>query len=128
MIVDDLLVANEEAPAKKLPLARSIEALGKQGVSGWITSYLHVLRSLGNESTHEAHTGKTSPQSVSEEDLVINLFCIQRLWAFWVDKKLNASNSSSSIDSHSIQASEIHLDFCEREKLADEISALHKLL
>lgn len=92
MIVDDIVASNDEAPVKKMPLTKSIEALGRQGVSGWITSYLHVLRSLGNESAHEAHVGKSTPPFVNEEDLVIGLFCIRRLLAFWVDAKVNASN------------------------------------
>ena len=64
-----------------------IDELSNRGVAGWIRSYMHVLRMLGNESAHEKDNSGKRPAFASEDDLVISLFCLLRVWNFWAGWK-----------------------------------------
>ncbi len=80
LIVDDLLgpsTGNEN-------LAMRIGRVREAGVATWIQSYMHTLRLFGNESAHEKNKVGQKPPYVSEEDLAICLFCMQRMLDFWV--------------------------------------------
>ncbi|MGB8507478.1 MAG: DUF4145 domain-containing protein [Pyrinomonadaceae bacterium] len=87
-IVDDI------APRKKKSdLMGKIEALAQAGIADWITSYMHVLRIFGNESAHEKLKPNRWPPSVTEDDMTLCLFCLQRLLDFWVDFKGEATRA-----------------------------------
>jgi hypothetical protein len=81
-------IVNEIAPYKKKPvppLMNRIENLSEQGIAEWIRSYMHVLRIFGNESAHEKLKSDRRPKSVTEADMALCLFCLQRLLEFWVN-------------------------------------------
>jgi uncharacterized protein DUF4145 len=82
-VVDDLLSKKNTSPN----LDMKIEELANHGIAGWIRSYMHVLRVLGNESAHEKDDSGKRPSFAIEEDLVISLFCLLRLWNFWASAK-----------------------------------------
>jgi len=82
-VVDDLL--NQKRSSPNLDI--KIDELAHLGVAGWIRSYMHVLRMLGNESAHEKDNSGKHPSFASEEDLVISLFCLLRVWNFWASWK-----------------------------------------
>lgn len=80
-IVNDLLEEKKPSP----DLVQRIDKTSGMGVAPWIRSYMHTLRLFGNESVHEKSSEKRIPPYVAEDDLVICLFCIQRLLGFWLD-------------------------------------------
>jgi hypothetical protein len=82
-VVDDLLNKKKSSPN----LDMKIDELSNRGVAGWIRSYMHVLRMLGNESAHEKDNSGKRPAFASEDDLVISLFCVLRVWNFWASWK-----------------------------------------
>ena len=82
-VVDELLNKKKTSPN----LDMKIEELSNRGVAGWIRSYMHVLRMLGNESAHEKDNSGKRPAFASEDDLVISLFCVLRVWNFWASGK-----------------------------------------
>ena len=88
-IVDDI------APRrKKMDLMDKIDALSQLLVADWIRSYMHVLRIFGNESAHERQKQDRKPLNVTEADMVVCLFCLQRMLEFWVDLKDDLSGAS----------------------------------
>jgi hypothetical protein len=79
-VVDDLLGRSSVSES----LAARIARLREKGVASWIQSYMHTLRFFGNESAHEKSIAGQRPPYVSEDDLAICLFCVQRLIDFWM--------------------------------------------
>jgi hypothetical protein len=80
-VVDNLLHKPNTSP----DLIKKIDDTAALGVAPWIRSYMHMLRLLGNEAVHEKSTEGRKPPYVEQEDLVICLFCIQRLLGFWTE-------------------------------------------
>ncbi len=80
LVVSDLL-GKEHTPN----LGKSMKSLPTLGVAAWVVSYLHVLRTLGNESAHEGAKGDRIPSNVSEDDITLILVCVQRILDFWMD-------------------------------------------
>ncbi|MGH7848111.1 MAG: DUF4145 domain-containing protein [Candidatus Binatia bacterium] len=78
-VVDDLLSKPKTSP----DLAKKIDDLAEIGVAPWIRGYMHTLRILGNESAHEKSSDGRVPPNVSEQDLPVSLFCLQRVIEFW---------------------------------------------
>jgi hypothetical protein len=78
------------------PLFKKIDTLSNQGIADWIRSYMHTVRIFGNESAHERSREGRFPESLGEHDVVICLFCIQRLIRFWSDYTLARSREASS--------------------------------
>jgi hypothetical protein len=66
-------------------LPNKIFGLQDINIADWIISYMHVLRIFGNESAHEKDKTGQKPAVVSEADLALCLFCIQRLVNFWLE-------------------------------------------
>jgi hypothetical protein len=80
-------VADDLLGGSKIDLVMKIKNLGPLGVAPWIRGYMDTLRLLGNESAHEQSGHKRVPSYVSEEDLAVCLFCIQRILSFWLDHR-----------------------------------------
>lgn len=78
-------VADSFPSTKKAPdLYARIEALSQHGVSPWILSYLHALRTIGNAAAHVARMEeKRLPVWIEQRDVELCLFCLQRVLAFW---------------------------------------------
>jgi hypothetical protein len=55
------------------------------GVSGWIKSYLHILRVLGNEGAHTKDS-KRRPEQPSGRDLVVIHAALNRILNFACDE------------------------------------------
>jgi hypothetical protein len=72
---------------KGRPLMNAIEDLAGCGIADWIRSYLHTLRTFGNEAAHEKGAGNRRPPVVGEADVALCLFCIQRVLDFWLEVK-----------------------------------------
>jgi hypothetical protein len=81
-IVDDILPSK-----KRFDLMGKIDSLKELEIADWIKSYMHVLRIFGNESAHEKLKMKRRPSSVTEADMALCLFCLQRLLQFWAEYK-----------------------------------------
>ncbi|AFY62135.1 DUF4145 domain-containing protein [Synechococcus sp. PCC 6312] len=84
LMVDDLL-QELEYDLLRVSLYRKIGYLKDIGVAEWMTSYMHVLRVLGNESAHHQDQACRRPATISESDLGLCLFCIERLLDFWLE-------------------------------------------
>jgi hypothetical protein len=89
-VVDDLLNKKKTSPNLDI----KIDELAQIGVAGWIRSYMHVLRMLGNESAHEKDNTGKHPSFASEEDLIIALFCLLRVWNFWFSWKVSSMTAN----------------------------------
>ena len=80
LVTDDLYNGSP-----RVDLHKKIENLAIAGVSPWVITYLHTLRVIGNEVVHIRERESRTPPSLSEEDLAVCLFCIQRIAQFWID-------------------------------------------
>jgi hypothetical protein len=89
-IANDILGESNTTP----DMFSRIDKLSEKRVANWIQSYMHVLRTLGNEAAHEKNTYGRRPPSVQEADLIICLLCIHRLWGFWVEWRRHGANKS----------------------------------
>jgi hypothetical protein len=82
LVTDDLYKG-----ASTNELYRKIEALGQVGVSPWMVNYLHTLRVIGNEVVHLRDRQNRLPPALSDHDIAMCLFCIQRVLQFWLDAR-----------------------------------------
>ena len=48
---------------------------------------MHTLRIFGNEAAHERDATERRPQTLTERDLAVCLFCLERIVAFWLETK-----------------------------------------
>ena len=83
--------------SSRLDLHKKIEDLGKAGVSPWVVSYLHTLRVIGNEVVHIREPGSRLPAALSEDDVTVCLFCIQRVAQFWLDTRNEKEESGRAM-------------------------------
>jgi hypothetical protein len=79
-------IAHDLAAKPDDNLMKNIDQLGAKGVAQWMRSYMHVLRTLGNEAAHADADADQRPTRVDRNDLIIALFCARRLLAFWLDE------------------------------------------
>jgi hypothetical protein len=49
----------------------------------WMNGYFHLLRLLGNETSHHEDSNRI-PQSIEDKDVILILLAIERVLAFWV--------------------------------------------
>jgi hypothetical protein len=76
-------------------LWKNIDRLHSLRIAKWITSYMHVVRVFGNESAHK-QTGDRYPANIDEGDMLLCLFCLQRVLDFWIDLKMSGPEMKSS--------------------------------
>jgi hypothetical protein len=69
---------------KSLDLYKQIDQLAQRQVSPWVISYMHLLRTFGNEAVHHM-SGDRRPPAMSEGDLLVCYLAIDRVLAFWAD-------------------------------------------
>ena len=88
-VVDDLgkRVGSQEG------LERKIEFLARDGVAPWIRSYMHVLRVFGNEQAHQKDKENRRPPFVVSKDLAVCLFCMLRVWEYWVQVRTDQTEA-----------------------------------
>jgi hypothetical protein len=67
---------------KKMSPFEILQGLRKQNVSEWVICYLGLLHAFGNEAAHHK-TRNTYPPEISDHDLALCLFAIQRVLDFW---------------------------------------------
>ncbi|MDS3862203.1 DUF4145 domain-containing protein [Thermosynechococcaceae cyanobacterium BACA0444] len=84
LMIDNLL-QELEFDLLRVSLYRKIGYLKDIGIAEWITSYMHVLRVFGNESAHHQDQACRRPAVISQSDLGLCLFCIERLLDFWLE-------------------------------------------
>jgi hypothetical protein len=82
-VVDDLL--SRKRPSNDL--LKKIDDLAQLGIAPWMRGYMHTLRILGNESAHAKSSDGRLPAHLTQEDLTISLFCLQRVLDFWRQHK-----------------------------------------
>ena len=63
-------------------LCSAIDKTANRGVASWIRSYMHTVRTLGNEGAHAKDISKRVPKQPSSGDAVHVLFCLERLVRF----------------------------------------------
>jgi hypothetical protein len=78
------LLVHALLPKKLNPgdLYRAIDLLPNHGVSPWIVSYMHAVRTIGNEAAHAKSGEHRRPEHPSGKDAVHALFCLERLVRF----------------------------------------------
>ncbi len=57
-------------------------------VSPWLTSYLHVIRQLGNEVAHYKNEVLRRPEKPVGKDLIVIHAALNRILTFCIDEKL----------------------------------------
>jgi hypothetical protein len=83
-VVNDLIRKKGSKPNPDL--YKNIETLHNRNVKMWMSSYMHVLRTFGNESVHENEDDRL-PQELTDNDFIISLFCLNRVLRFWMDSE-----------------------------------------
>lgn len=80
------LMMNEINPqSAKKSLYRKIEDFSRRQVAaGWIISYMHIIRILGNEQTHDDINQGKIPGEIMVTDQRIMLHCLEQLFTFWI--------------------------------------------
>jgi hypothetical protein len=53
-----------------------------KNIAGWIISYLHLIRILGNESAHGTINNEQIPANIEIRDISLLLFCVHRVLVF----------------------------------------------
>ncbi len=81
-VVEQVLPENEIEGV----LWKNIDHLHGHRIAKWITSYMHVLRVFGNESAHK-QTADRYPSNIDQGDMLLCLFCLQRILDFWIEFK-----------------------------------------
>ncbi len=76
-------------------LWKNIDRLHAHRIAKWITSYMHVLRVFGNESAHK-QTLDRYPSNIDQGDILLCLFCLQRVLEFWIDFKKSKQEIKTS--------------------------------
>ena len=66
-----------------VPVGDQIDNLKSSLAATWMNSYFHLLRLLGNETSHHENSNRV-PQSIEDKDLILILLAIERVLAFWV--------------------------------------------
>ncbi len=67
-------------------LCTAIDAIAKTGeVAPWIVSYMHAMRSIGNEAAHAKEVKARRPEHPSGADAVHALFCLERLVRYAIE-------------------------------------------
>jgi hypothetical protein len=64
--------------------ANQIDTLKASPAATWMNGYFHLLRLSGNEASHHENS-KRIPEAIQDKDLILILFAIERVLAFWVD-------------------------------------------
>jgi hypothetical protein len=68
----------------KSDLLTSIDNLrSKKNISNWITGYLHILRTFGNEAAHDKDNSQRNPSDIQQKDIITLLHCLSRIIEFW---------------------------------------------
>lgn len=91
------LMMNEinPGPAKK-SLYRKIEDFSKRQIAaGWIISYMHIIRILGNEQAHDDINQGKIPGEIMVTDQRIMLHCLEQMFTFWIQYEMQKSFSDS---------------------------------
>jgi hypothetical protein len=63
-------------------LAERIYRLDTLRIANWIKSYMHMIRIFGNEMAHPNVMHNQIPSVMSQEDILLNLVCIERTLDF----------------------------------------------
>ena len=68
-----------------IPLSESdqINNLKYTRAASWMNGYLHLLRLLGNETSHHENSDRI-PKSIEDRDVMLILFAIERVLGFWI--------------------------------------------
>ncbi len=83
-----------DLPGKRVgPMYQQIDRLGEAGVADWMRSYMHTLRIFGNEAAHDRDASERRPRALTERDLALCLFCLERVVSFWVDSRRDLSSA-----------------------------------
>lgn len=90
-------VVDQVLPDKEMEdvLWKNIDRLHGHHIARWITSYMHVLRVFGNESAHK-QTLDRYPSNIDQGDILLCLFCLQRVLDFWIDFRISKRETNAS--------------------------------
>jgi hypothetical protein len=89
--------------AISVPVSDQIDNLKFSLAAAWMNSYFHLLRLLGNETSHHENSDRV-PQSIEDKDLILILLAIERVLAFWVAWRTHQSFSPASRPSLTAQS------------------------
>lgn len=80
------LMMNEINPqSARKSLYKKIEDFSrKQVAAGWIISYMHIIRILGNEQAHDDINQGKIPCEIMVTDQRIMLHCLEQILTFWI--------------------------------------------
>jgi hypothetical protein len=81
--------------AVPLPISDRIDNLKSTPAAFWMNGYFHLLRLLGNETSHHEFS-KRVPKSIEENDIVLILLAIERVLGFWVAWRKDPPDTHSS--------------------------------
>ena len=68
----------------KEELWKFIDRLKGKKIAPWIISYMHIVRTFGNIVAHESTSENSFPSTITDNDFINFLFCLNRLSDFWL--------------------------------------------
>jgi hypothetical protein len=71
-----------------LPSADRIDNLRESPAAKWMNGYFHLLRLLGNETSHHEESNRV-PKAIEDRDLIVIMLAIERVLGFWIDWHTN---------------------------------------
>jgi hypothetical protein len=82
-------IAASNGAEVKGELIKQIEGLSAHGVTPWMLSYMHLIRTFGNTATH-GNPKESRPKSVTQWDLFVLLSALDRVlgWTLEEEKAL----------------------------------------
>jgi hypothetical protein len=66
-----------------LSVSDQIDNLKSTQAASWMNGYFHLLRLLGNETSHHEFSNRI-PKSIEDKDVILILLAIERILGFWI--------------------------------------------
>jgi hypothetical protein len=79
-------IAASNGAEVKGELIRQIEGLSAHGVTPWMLSYMHLIRTFGNTATH-GNPKESRPKSVTQSDLFVLLSALDRVLGWSLEEE-----------------------------------------
>ena len=86
-----------------LPSADRIDNIRESPAARWMNGYFHLLRLLGNETSHHKESNRV-PKAIEDKDLMVIMFAIERVLGFWIAWRTHQAASAASVTEPSMPA------------------------
>jgi hypothetical protein len=83
--------------------ADRIDNLRESPAANWMNGYFHLLRLLGNETSHHEESNRV-PKAIEDKDLMVIMFAIERVLGFWIAWRTHQAASVASVTEPTMRA------------------------